>query len=152
MVYLNLQAQSGWAWDLPIGYYKKTSYRFVVSTQTGRVSYWPHHSSYILECSSVGRASKQRLDLFIPGPLLFDLLLTSGAVDVHWFVDKTGCWLGVRKACKKLSDEVLAWLSVWCEVQMMCMVQLMPLLPHRLLLHWHPDRFNFWCRLIPRLS
>ena len=26
---------------------------------------------------------KQRLDLFIPGPLLFDLLLTSGAVDVH---------------------------------------------------------------------
>jgi len=36
----------------------------------------------LLEYSSVGRASKQRLDLFIPGPLLFDLLLTSGAVDV----------------------------------------------------------------------
>jgi len=24
-------------------------------------------------------------------------------------------------ACKKLSDEVLAWLSVWSEVQMICM-------------------------------
>jgi len=23
-------------------------------------------------------------------------------------------------ACKKLSDEVLAWLSVWSEVQMIC--------------------------------
>jgi len=83
MVYLNLQAQTGWAWDLPIGYYKKTSYRFVVSTQTGRVRYSPHRIIPIIEYSSVGRASKQRLDLFIPGPLLFDLLLTSGAVDVH---------------------------------------------------------------------
>jgi len=24
-------------------------------------------------------------------------------------------------ACKKLSDEVMAWLSVWSEVQMICM-------------------------------
>jgi len=29
-------------------------------------------------------------------------------------------------ACKKLSDEVLAWFSVWSEVQT-CMFQLMPL-------------------------
>jgi len=30
--------------------------------------------------------------------------------------------------CKKLSDEVLAWLSLWSEVQMICiMIQLMPL-------------------------
>jgi len=35
-------------------------------------------------------------------------------------------------ACKKLSDEVLAWLSVWSKVQM---VQLMPLPPHHLLVH-----------------
>jgi len=35
-------------------------------------------------------------------------------------------------ACKKLSDEVLAWLSVWSEVHM---VQLMPLSSHHLLLH-----------------
>jgi len=35
-------------------------------------------------------------------------------------------------ACKTLSDEVLAWLSVWSEVHM---VQLMPLPPHCLLLH-----------------
>jgi len=32
-------------------------------------------------------------------------------------------------ACKKLSDEVLVWLSVWTEVHMM------PLPPHHLLLH-----------------
>jgi len=42
-------------------------------------------------------------------------------------------------ACKKLSDEVLPWLSVWREVQMICiflrMVQLMPLPPHHLLIH-----------------
>jgi len=25
-----------------------------------------------------------------------------------------------QHACKKLSDEVLAWLSVWSEVQMIC--------------------------------
>jgi len=25
-----------------------------------------------------------------------------------------------RLACKKLSDDVVAWLSVWCEVQMIC--------------------------------
>jgi len=39
-------------------------------------------------------------------------------------------------ACKILSGEVLAWLSVWSEVQMICtMVQLVPLPPHHLLLH-----------------
>jgi len=27
------------------------------------------------------------------------------------------CWLGGRKGCKKLSGGVLAWLSVWSEVQ-----------------------------------
>jgi len=33
------------------------------------------------------------------------------------------CWLGVGKSIqpvKKLSDEVLAWLSVWSVVQMIC--------------------------------
>ena len=36
-----------------------------------------------------------------------------------------------RLACKRLSDEVLVWLSVWSEVQM---VQLLPLPPNHLLL------------------
>jgi len=36
---------------------------------------------------------------------------------------------------KKLSDEVLAWLYVWSEVQMIYTVYLMPLPPHHLLLH-----------------
>jgi len=41
-----------------------------------------------------------------------------------------------RPACKKLSDEVLAWLSVWSEVQMICIiiVQQMPLPARHLLL------------------
>jgi len=33
------------------------------------------------------------------------------------------CWLGLRKsiwAVKKMSDKVLAWLSVWSEVQVIC--------------------------------
>jgi len=42
-------------------------------------------------------------------------------------------------ACKKLSDDMLAWLSLWSdssEIQMdMHMVQLVPLPPHHLLLH-----------------
>jgi len=37
-------------------------------------------------------------------------------------------------ACKNMSGEVLAWLSVWSEMQMICiMVSLMPLPPHHLL-------------------
>jgi len=35
-------------------------------------------------------------------------------------------------ARKKLSDGLLAWLSVWSVVQMICMTQLMPLPPHHL--------------------
>jgi len=38
-------------------------------------------------------------------------------------------------ACKKLSGEALEWLSEWSEVQMICMVQLMPPPAHHLLLH-----------------
>ena len=39
-------------------------------------------------------------------------------------------------AWKKLSDDVLMWLSVWSEVQFdLHMVQLMPLPPDHLLLH-----------------
>jgi len=39
-------------------------------------------------------------------------------------------------ACKKLSDEVLAWLSVWSKgVIDLHVVQLMLLPPHHLLLH-----------------
>jgi len=41
-----------------------------------------------------------------------------------------------HSACEKFSDEVLAWLSVWSEVQMIrIMIQLMPLPCHHLLLH-----------------
>jgi len=45
-------------------------------------------------------------------------------------------WQEEHLACKKLSDEMLVWLSIWSEVQNdMHMVQLMPLPPHHLLLH-----------------
>jgi len=45
-------------------------------------------------------------------------------------------WQEGHPACKKSSDVVLlAWLSVWSEMQMIWhMVQLMPLPPHHLLL------------------
>jgi len=36
-------------------------------------------------------------------------------------------WQEVHPACTKLSGEVLAWLSVWSEVQTCIMAQLMPL-------------------------
>jgi len=56
-------------------------------------------------------------------------------------------------ACKKLSDAVLAWLSVLNEVQMILhMVKLMPLPPHRLLLRYNPDWFNLSGAGLPRLS
>jgi len=49
------------------------------------------------------------------------------------------CWLGVRKSirpAKNLSDEVLARLSLWIEVQMISIcIQLMPLSPYVILLH-----------------
>jgi len=55
-------------------------------------------------------------------------------------------------ACKNLSDKVLEWLSVWSEVQMVCMVQLMPLPPHHVLLHYNPDWFNLSGASLPGLS
>jgi len=55
-------------------------------------------------------------------------------------------------ACKKISDEVLAWLSVCSVVQMICMVQLMLLLSHRLLLYQNPDWFILSDAGLPRFS
>jgi len=61
-------------------------------------------------------------------------------------------WQEGHPACKNLSGDVLAWLSGWNEVQMICMVQLMRM-P---LLRCHPvisssseiqNGLPFWCRL-----
>ena len=55
-------------------------------------------------------------------------------------------------ASKKLSDKVLAWLSVWSKVQMICIWSSWCLPPHNLLLHYNPEQFlPFQCSL-PRLS
>jgi len=69
------------------------------------------------------------------------------------------CWLGIRKSIwpvKKLSDEMLEWLVlVTCLKQGtndVHIVQLIPLPPHRLLLHWNPDWFNLSGAGLPRLS
>jgi len=43
-------------------------------------------------------------------------------------------WQEGHPACKELSGEVLAWLSVWSDADDLHMVQLMPLPPHHLLL------------------
>ena len=49
---------------------------------------------------------------------------------VNWYLLQWRCWLGGSKGIrpvKKLSGEVLAWLSVWSEVQTCITAQLMPL-------------------------
>jgi len=47
------------------------------------------------------------------------------------------CWLGVRKSIRpvKTSDEVLAWLTVWSEVQMILHGPADATATHHLLLH-----------------
>ena len=64
------------------------------------------------------------------------------------------CWLGIRKSCKKLSDEVLVWLSVWSEVQIVCIwssgCHCIPK-PHHLLSHLNPDWFYLSNTGLPRL-
>jgi len=54
------------------------------------------------------------------GMILYDFI-------IHTFTAKSQVALTLlvghqdeHLACKKLSDEVLAWLSVWSEVQMIC--------------------------------
>ena len=54
-------------------------------------------------------------------------------------------------ACKKLSDEVLAWLSVWSEVQIACMHTVIPK-PSHLFPHLNPDWFYLSRTGLPRLS
>jgi len=55
----------------------------------------------------------------------------------------------------KLSDEMLAWLSVWCEVQVICIwsswCYCQPA-THHLLLHYNPEWFNLSGTGLPRLS
>ena len=53
------------------------------------------------------------------------------------------CWLGIRKGIwpvRKLSDEVLAWLSVWCKVQITCTYG-------SSWCHCHLSSLFLWCRL-----
>ena len=59
-----------------------------------------------------------------------------------------------RPACKNLSDEVLAWLSVWNEYQIICifMVQLMPLPPVISCFSKNSDWFNLSGAGLLRLS
>ena len=45
--------------------------------------------------------------------------LQSVLIWLQWF-DPVGWALGRASACNKLSNEVLAWLSVWSRVQMIC--------------------------------
>ena len=53
--------------------------------------------------------------------LIWDISLQYLQLCLHCF-DTVG-WTSGRESgiCKKLSDEVLAWLSVWSEMQMICM-------------------------------
>jgi len=81
-------------------------YRATALPEFGSASEWPHYS--YAECSLCLFSSNQS---FV-GSLKYTL------PSLLWH-----CWLGVRKSIrpvKKLSDEVLAWLFVWREVQMTC--------------------------------
>jgi len=67
------------------------------------------------------------------------------------------CWLGIRKSIRpvKLSDEVLVWLSVWSEVQIVCIwsswYHCVPK-PCHLLPHINQDWFYLSDTSLPRLS
>jgi len=50
----------------------------------------------------------------------FSLLTHSDVVNCLQCFDTVGWASGRYPVCKKLSDEVLAWLSVWSELQMIC--------------------------------
>ena len=73
------------------------------------------------------------------------------------------CWFGIRKSIrlvKKLSGEVLAWLCVWIDVQMICTwSSWCHYHPHHFLIHYNPEWFYLsraWFYLsrasVPRLS
>jgi len=69
--------------------------------------------------------------------------------------DTVGWASGRAPGLSKLSDEVLVWLSVWSEVQIVCMwsswCQCIPK-PHHLLLHLNPDWFYLSGAGLLRLS
>jgi len=68
------------------------------------------------------------------------------------YFDTVG-WTSERAAgLQKSSDEVLAWLSVWNEVQSVAYGPVMPLPPHHLLLHENPQWFNLFDADLSRLS
>ena len=59
------------------------------------------------------------------------------------------CWLGDRKSVqpvKNLSDEVLAWLSVWSEVQMTCVWSSWCHCHPVISALENPEWLSFWCR------
>ena len=73
-------------------------------------------------------------------------------------VDNVG-WASERaSSLKKLSDEVLVWLSVWSEVQIVCIWSITPAdvttipKPYHLLPHLNPDWFYLSGTGLPRLS
>jgi len=64
-------------------------------------------------CTSLIITSNGILNFFSSVMLLFSMAFSDLMLLVGW---QEG-----HPACKRLSGEVLAWLSVWSEVQMICM-------------------------------
>ena len=69
--------------------------------------------------------------------------------------DTLGWASGIESSLQKLSDEMLMWLSVWNEVQIVCVLSswchCIPK-PHRLLPHLNPHWFYLSVTSLPRLS
>ena len=72
------------------------------------------------------------------------LLITDHLCFNSWFFRLWHCWLGVRKSIRPIKVECWGVGVVICLVQSandLHMVQLLPLPPHHLLVHWSPECF-----------
>jgi len=54
-------------------------------------------------------------------------------------------WQEGHPACKKLSGELLVWLSVWSKVQMICYGPSDATATHHILLQKSQNSLPFWC-------
>jgi len=75
-----------------------------------------HHITTIRQDRIIALLVSAMLFLFL---LFVQLVYLAEFLIVFSALTLVGC-LKEHLACKKLSDEVLAWLSVWSEVQMIC--------------------------------
>ena len=129
--------------------------------------YYQHHTTLLTERCSYCIAVSTFLCRYRPevggtlGEHISQPIATYIMITVHLFLCGFSAWCGFsacafsaltlsighqveHPVCKKLSDEVLMWLFIWSEVQIVCIwsswCHCIPK-PHRLLPHLNPDCF-----------